>query len=223
MRNRIRTIGTVSIKNINHDKLSMFEFSDSIHSICLDPRFDTSRAFCVGVGESKCIINRKGWFGNTSTIVHQGEGVVSTISWRENLLAWCTEKSVKIYDTEKEVRISSLDRPKSACYMNWESSKYLLVGWSDTIKIIQISQRRLSSGHSQLYAEIVRMFRTPYDIYGLAPWGKKSIAVLAMGRDDEDEEEEEEDRVELSELHIISRDSGEEMSSDLLELRGFEQ
>ena len=137
-----------------------------------------------------------------------------------------TEKSVKIYDTEKEVRVSSLNRPKSeTCYIKWESSKHLLVGWSDTIKLIQISQRRSQSGHSFLCAEIVRIFRTPYHIYGLAPWGKKSIAVLAMGRDDDDDDDdddEEEDSVELSELHIISRDSGEEVSSDLLELRGFE-
>ena len=82
--------GTVSIKNLTHDKndLSIFEFSDPIHSLCLDPRYDTSKAFCVGVGE-KLIINRKGWLGNTSTIVHQGEGVVSTVTWRQNLLAWC--------------------------------------------------------------------------------------------------------------------------------------
>ena len=114
-----------------------------------------------------------------------------------------------------------MNRPKSeTCYIKWESSKHLLVGWSDTIKLIQISLRRLQSGHTYLYAEIVRMFKTPYHIYGLAPWGKKSIAVLAMGRDDDDDEEE--DSVELSELHIISRDSGEEVSSDLLELRGFE-
>ena len=128
---------------------------------------------------------------------------------------------MKIYDTEKEVRVSSFNRPKSeTCSIKWESSKHLLVGWSDTIKLIQISLRRLQSGHTHLYAEIVRMFKTPYHIYGLAPWGKKSIAVLAMGRDDDDDEEE--DSVELSELHIISRDSGEEVSSDLLELRGFE-
>ena len=132
---------------------------------------------------------------------------------------------MKIYDTEKEVRVSSLNRPKSeTCYIKWESSKHLLVGWSDTIKLIQISQRRSQSGHSFLCAEIVRMFRTPYHIYGLAPWVKKSIAVLAMGRDDDDDDDDdaEEDSVELSELHIISRDSGEEVSSDLLELRGFE-
>jgi len=213
----------------------MFEFSDPIRSICLDPRYETTKAFCVGVGKSKCIINRKGWFGNTSTIVHQGEGLVSKIAWNvDNLLAWSTERSVKIYDTEKEVRISSLDRPKTEtspqCYVVWESANHLLVGWSDTIKIIRISRRRLASGKSESYAEIVGMFRTPYYICGVAPWGKKSMAVLAMSRDDDDDENEEEeeeeddddDGVDLPELHIISRDSGEELSSDLLELRGFE-
>lgn len=55
---------------------------------------------------------------------------------------------VKIYDCEKEQRITYIDRPKGSprpdlyrCQLCWESDNRLLIGWADSIKIGEIRER----------------------------------------------------------------------------------
>jgi len=98
---------------------------------------------------------------------------------------------------------------------------------------------------ARLFAEIVRVFRVDYIVCGISSWDETSLAVLAYipsetefadvgeaqadggstTRDSEsgaDDEEEEDSGPYRPEIHIISRDSGDDISCDALPIRGFE-
>ncbi len=51
------------------------------------------------------ILNEKGIFGrNKTSILHEGEGLIRTIKWFGNFVAWSNIKGVKIYSmNEKKV------------------------------------------------------------------------------------------------------------------------
>ena len=153
--------GTVSIKNLTHDKndLSIFEFSDPIHSLCLDPRYDTSKHF-VGVGESKCIINEKGglvtrprlsikvrvWSrpSHGGRIFWRGVRYYLSILFHWLSITWLKKIRVprsRWKSTTRKRKYESriwIDRNRWRVTLMgiFETS---LVGWSDTIKLIHFS------------------------------------------------------------------------------------
>eukprot|EP00939_MAST-03C_sp_MAST-3C-sp1_P002393 g2393.t1 len=212
----------------------IIDYRCPLMAICLDPLYAKSLSFCVGGKSGKCIINRKGWFGHTNTVVHEGEGPITAIAWSGECLAWKNDIGVKIYDVSKEMRISYVesrvdradDTDVRVCLV-WETPSRLLIGWADSIQIVEIVQRRAPSGKCRSLAEIVGVFKTPYYVCGLSPWGADALVVLAVtprgvfsSSSDEEEEQDDEEEDVRPELHVISRKTGEEHISDVLALRG---
>eukprot|EP00941_MAST-03F_sp_MAST-3F-sp1_P005806 g5806.t1 len=235
--------GTVGIKQLSWNggelvagDLTSFNYYRPLEALQLDPQFSRSSAFCFGGVAGKCIINRKGWFSSQDVIVHEGEGPVSNIAWRGSLIAWANDLGVKIYDVAKELRISYVEKPEGSencrCYFLWETETRLLIGWADYIKVVEVLER-VVNGKVKIFAEIVALFQTPYLICGVSSWGTDCLAVLACLPESQSSDSNEEDsddgehddeysEVDRPELHIISRRTGEDKSSDALELRGFE-
>ena len=244
--------GTVCVKRLSvslseegavrveeREEALIFDYENPLKALCLDPAYERSQSFCVGGTSKRCIVNRKGWFGNTNTVISEGEGVVTAVSWGGNYVAWKNELGVKIYDPTKEARVAHVPldpnscrgRSDLSCHLTWEGDARLLIGWADSIRIVEIRRRRLPSGKIQSIAEIVGLFRTPYFVCGVVVCGPDALAILSLtprglfsdeeeDGEEEEEEEEEEGGAICPELHVISRGTGEELSSDALAMRG---
>ena len=86
-----------------------------------------------------------GWFSSKETVLHGGEGPVTSIQWRGQLIAWANDNGVKIYDTQLNQRITYIERPKGSprpdlyyCCLCWKNDNVLLVGWADSVKIAHV-------------------------------------------------------------------------------------
>eukprot|EP00752_Nemacystus_decipiens_P006159 g5557.t1 len=124
-------------------------------AVKLDPLYARrkDKTFVAGGAAGKLLLNKKGWLGHDEIVLHKGEGPVSAIAWRGPLVAWASDGGLKIMDVDKGKggeRISYIDKPRSLvdfkehecrCHMLWETPTRLLVGWGDTVMILQILVR----------------------------------------------------------------------------------
>lgn len=95
-----------------------------------------------------CALHAKlfpGWFRSKDTTIHQGEGPIHAIKWRGQFIAFATDTGVKIYDCTTNQRITYTLRPKGSpraelyrCNLCWENDVTLIIGWADSVKIMQI-------------------------------------------------------------------------------------
>ena len=60
--------------------------------MALDPYYSTSSSKQIVFGTEKLVLCEKGWLrGKKQSILHQGEGLVRKISWRNCLIAWAND------------------------------------------------------------------------------------------------------------------------------------
>lgn len=212
----------------------------------------TSRAFVCGGMAGALIHREKGWLGHKETVIHAGEGPIWSCRWRGNLIAWANDRGVRIYDTNTKQKITYIAGPTGKshsdiyrCNLFWQDDRTLIVAWADEIKFVSVKERESRGGTvtagnlglpqaAQLYAEITKVFRLDCAISGIAPYGS-DILVLAYltESDDSDDESDSGDgesfrnhrrkRGQPPELRILDPKMGEEKSSDVLSLAGFER
>ena len=179
--------GTVCVRNVATSEQVSFSYSRALAAIALDPGYAKKRdkIFACGGVAGQFILNRKGWFTHANTTVHEGEGAVTAISWQPTggLIAWANAEGVKIYDVDREMRISYIERPRdlpdgieSRCSLAWEDSDaladQLIIGWGRHIKIIRI-MRRASAATSAAGAMGLSL-GLPASLGALAPSSAKS-------------------------------------------------
>jgi hypothetical protein len=126
-------------------------------SVTLDPLHSTKRerVFASGSVDGRLRVNRRGWFTSNDTVLHEGEGPVHIVRWTGSLVAWANDYGVKLYDYDRNQRISYIERPRPRmektrvfdprqceCCLYWEvPEKKLLVGWGDCWMVVQITER----------------------------------------------------------------------------------
>ena len=132
-------------------------------SATLDPLHSTKRerVFVSGSVDGRLRVNRRGWFTSNDTILHEGEGPVHSVRWTGSLVAWANDYGVKLYDYDRNQRISYIERPRPRmpstkvfdarnceCCLYWEiPEKKLLVGWGDCWMVVQITEKTVTGGN----------------------------------------------------------------------------
>lgn len=107
-------LGKVCINSLyGTDPPIEYEFHRPIMSVALDPHYakKQSKPFVIGGKSGNLILNSKGWFGRKDVIIHSGEGCIFSVKWNGSLIAWANELGVKIYDCDRQKRISFIPRP----------------------------------------------------------------------------------------------------------------
>jgi hypothetical protein len=217
-----------------------FDFRRPMRTFSFEPSFSkrSTRAFVCGGLAGNLEMHEKGWLGHKETTIHSGEGPIWTTAWRSNLIAWANDLGVKIYDTNSQQRISYIDREADSpradlfkCTLRWSDDSNLLIAWADHIKLVNMRPRVTANANALPYqVEITAIFQVDCMISGLAPYPSPpgSFLVLAYLPPDtftneatSDPAEQRRKAANPPELRIISH-SGEELSSDVLQLNGYE-
>jgi hypothetical protein len=84
-----------------------------------------------------------------TSILHEGEGLIRSIKWCNDLIAWSNEKGVKIYSIAEKRIITFITKDHDAslrdelyrCCMLWTDEETLILGWGDRFKICKVVRR----------------------------------------------------------------------------------
>lgn len=93
----------------------------------------------------------RGFMGRRKTsIISEGDGLIRSIKWCQDLIAWSDHKGVKIYSiTEKRV-ITFVTKDHDStflrdelfrCCLLWTDADTLIIGWTDRFKICKVVRR----------------------------------------------------------------------------------
>uniref|UniRef100_A0A4W5R5Z3 Vacuolar protein sorting-associated protein 41 homolog n=1 Tax=Hucho hucho TaxID=62062 RepID=A0A4W5R5Z3_9TELE len=180
----------------------------------------------------KLLLYEKNWLNRwkTSTL-HEGEGTITNVQWRANLIAWANNMGVKIYDISTKQRITNVLRDNVSlrpdmypCSLCWKDNSTLIIGWGSSIKICVVKER----GHAELrdlpsrYVEIVSAFETEFFISGLAPLADQLVTLYFVKENSDHMEEEFRARPCLDIIQPLP-EGYEEISSDALTVRNFQE
>uniref|UniRef100_A0A8C8G3E8 Vacuolar protein sorting-associated protein 41 homolog n=1 Tax=Oncorhynchus tshawytscha TaxID=74940 RepID=A0A8C8G3E8_ONCTS len=178
------------------------------------------------------LLYEKNWLNRwkTSTL-HEGEGTITNVQWRANLIAWANNMGVKIYDISTKQRITNVLRDNVSlrpdmypCSLCWKDNSTLIIGWGSSIKICVVKER----GHTELrdlpsrYVEIVSAFETEFFISGLAPLADQLVTLYFVKENSDHMEEEFRARPCLDIIQPLP-EGYEEISSDALTVRNFQE
>lgn len=244
--------GLISINSLTSAEHYAFDFKRPMRSISLEPNFGrrATRAFVCGGMAGALIHREKGWLGHKETVLHGGEGPIWSCRWKGDLIAWANDKGVRIYDNNTRQKITFINAPQGQargdlyrCNLIWQDERTLTIAWADQIKLAKIKEKEAKAGgivnvgansHPQLQVEITKIFQLDCAISGLAPYGDDLLVLAYLtesedGSDEDDDSDPESSRAfrrkagQRPELRIINPITGEEKSSDVLSLSGFER
>uniref|UniRef100_V5ELZ1 Vps41 beta-propeller domain-containing protein n=1 Tax=Kalmanozyma brasiliensis (strain GHG001) TaxID=1365824 RepID=V5ELZ1_KALBG len=142
--------GLVSISALATAEQYVFDFKRPMRCISLEPNFGrkSSRAFVCGGMAGSLTHREKNWFGHKESVLHSGEGPIWTTRWRGNMIAWASDKGIRVYDTDAKQRISFISAPSKdvrgdlhRCTLYWQDDRTLLIAWADHIKVAKIKQK----------------------------------------------------------------------------------
>lgn len=155
--------GLVSISALATAEQYVFDFKRPMRCISLEPHFGrkSSRAFVCGGMAGSLTHREKGWLGHKETVLHSGEGPIWTARWRGNMIAWASDKGVRVYDTDAKQRISFISAPSKdvrgdlhRCTLYWQDDRTLLIAWADHIKVAKIKEKQSGSANASSRASI---------------------------------------------------------------------
>uniref|UniRef100_S4RIT6 Vacuolar protein sorting-associated protein 41 homolog n=1 Tax=Petromyzon marinus TaxID=7757 RepID=S4RIT6_PETMA len=203
-------------------------FDSPIKAVALHPEFGKIQSRQYITGSDKLYLCERGWLGKQKlTVLHQGEGIITTIKWRANLIAWANSKGVKMYDMNLKQRITTVSRDNTSlrpeiypCSLCWKDDLTLFIGWADTVKICVVKERVATENRDlpRRYVEIVSAFQVDFFVSGIAPLGNQ-LVVLSYMLDESTK------NAYRPQLRILQHqeDSYEETSCDALSIRGYHQ
>lgn len=82
-------------------------------------------------------------------MLSEAEGLVSSIAWTNQFVAWASDIGVRVYDLNEKCSLGLIkwEEPKDRqltdfrCNLKWSNSMTLLIGWVDIIRICVIRRR----------------------------------------------------------------------------------
>ncbi|KAJ3615411.1 hypothetical protein NHX12_016776, partial [Muraenolepis orangiensis] len=180
-------------------------FDCPIKVVALHPQFSRSNYKQFVTGGNKLLLYERNWLNRWKTsVLHEGEGTISNVQWRANLIAWANNLGVKIYDIGTKQRITNVLRDDASlrpdmypCSLCWKDNQTL---------IICVVKERNSTELRDLpsrYVEIVSAFETEFFISGLAPLADQLVTLYFVKENPK---------------HL----SCDEISSDALSVRNFQ-
>lgn len=205
-------------------------FDCPIKVVALHPQFSKSNSKQFVTGGNKLLMYERNWLNRWKTsVLHEGEGMITNVKWRANLIAWANNVGVKIYDITSKQRITNVLRDNTSlrpemyhCSLCWKDNTTLIIGWGTSVKICVVKERDPAEMRDlpSRYVEIVSAFETEFFISGLAPLADQLVTLFYVKENLENMEEE---LLSRPRLDIIqpSSESCEEISSDALTVRNF--
>uniref|UniRef100_H2M7Z1 Vacuolar protein sorting-associated protein 41 homolog n=1 Tax=Oryzias latipes TaxID=8090 RepID=H2M7Z1_ORYLA len=168
------------------------------------------------------LLYERNWLNRWKTVVlHEGEGTITNIQWRANLIAWANNVGVKIYDISTKQRITNVLRDNVSlrpdmypCSLCWKDNTTLIVGWGTSIKV-RISSLPFFPQYG------LSAFETEFFISGLAPLVDQLVVLSFVKENTEQMDEEVRARPRLDIIQPVP-ENYEEISSDALTVRNFE-
>uniref|UniRef100_A0A4W6CQ03 Vacuolar protein sorting-associated protein 41 homolog n=1 Tax=Lates calcarifer TaxID=8187 RepID=A0A4W6CQ03_LATCA len=205
-------------------------FDCPIKVVALHPQFTKSNYKQFVTGGNKLLLYEKNWLNRWKTsVLHEGEGSITNVQWRANLIAWANNVGVKIYDISTKQRITNVLRDNVSlrpdmypCSLCWKDNTTLIVGWGTSIKICVVKERNPTEMRDlpSRYVEIVSAFETEFFISGLAPLADQLVALYFVKENPDHMDEEFCARPRLDIIQPLP-ESCEEISSDALTVRNF--
>ncbi|XP_029445383.1 vacuolar protein sorting-associated protein 41 homolog isoform X1 [Rhinatrema bivittatum] len=207
-------------------------FDCPIKIVAVHPQFGKSSCKQFVTGGNKLLLYERTWLNRWKTFVlHEGEGNITNIKWRGNLIAWANNMGVKILDMVTKQRITNVPRDDTSlrpdmypCSLCWKDNLTLIIGWGNSVKICSVKERHASEIRDlpSRYVEIVSQFDEEFYISGLAPLCDQLVILFYVK-----EVSEKAGKVYCARprLDIIQPlpESYEEISSDALTVRGFQE
>uniref|UniRef100_A0A665WJ15 Vacuolar protein sorting-associated protein 41 homolog n=1 Tax=Echeneis naucrates TaxID=173247 RepID=A0A665WJ15_ECHNA len=206
-------------------------FDCPIKVVALHPQFTRSNYKQFVTGGNKLLLYEKNWLNRWKmSVLHEGEGSITNIKWRANLIAWANNVGVKIYDFSTKQRITNVLRDNVTlrpdmypCSLCWKDNTTLIVGWGTSIKICVVKERNPTEMRDlpSRYVEIVSAFDTEFFISGLAPLADQLVTLFFVKENSEHMDEEFRARPRLDIIQPLP-EGCEEISSDALTVRNFQ-
>uniref|UniRef100_A0A668V6M5 Vacuolar protein sorting-associated protein 41 homolog n=1 Tax=Oreochromis aureus TaxID=47969 RepID=A0A668V6M5_OREAU len=206
-------------------------FDCPIKVVALHPQFTRSNYKQFVTGGNKLLLYERNWLNRWKTsVLHEGEGTITNIKWRANLIAWANNVGVKIYDISTKQRITNVLRDNVSlrpdmypCSLCWKDNTTLIVGWGSSIKICAVKERNPTEMRDlpSRYVEIVSAFETEFFICGLAPLADQLVTLFFVKENSDQMDEELCARPRLDIIQPLP-ESCEEISSDALTVRNFQ-
>ncbi|KAH8421247.1 hypothetical protein KR009_006604, partial [Drosophila setifemur] len=207
-------------------------FGKCIKAVSLDP--DTKsrvRRFIVG-DENLILYERNLLMKLKPTELCTVEGKVLSICWQGNFVAWASHLGVRVYDLNEKCSLGLMkwEVPSQTrlenfrCHLRWSSEHTLLIGWVDTIRICVIRKRNaIEASTSNMPGNVVdpiSTFQTSFYVCGLATLTTNQLVVLGYRK-----KRSETFKALRPVLCVIEykMNSSEEICTDSLTLRGFEE
>ncbi|CAG0885065.1 unnamed protein product [Darwinula stevensoni] len=107
--------GKVAIHCLYSEESSMvLNLDRPVKSIAIDPLYfkgGSHRKFLTG--DERLILHEKTFLKQKQTILHGGEGVIRTIRWRGQFVAWSTDAGVRVFDMNERRTISLIKKDHS--------------------------------------------------------------------------------------------------------------
>uniref|UniRef100_A0A8C1XK74 Vacuolar protein sorting-associated protein 41 homolog n=1 Tax=Cyprinus carpio TaxID=7962 RepID=A0A8C1XK74_CYPCA len=180
----------------------------------------------------KLLLYERNWLNRWKTsVLHEGEGNITNVKWRANLIAWANNVGVKIYDISSKQRITNVLRDNTnlrpdmyPCSLCWKDNTTLIIGWGSSVKICVVKERDPTEMRDlpSRYVEIVSAFETEFFISGLAPLADQLVTLYYVKDSSEHMEEEFRTRPRLDIIQSLP-EGCEEISSDALTVRNFQE
>ncbi|KAM4688354.1 vacuolar protein sorting-associated protein 41 homolog [Discoglossus pictus] len=207
-------------------------FDCPIKIVAVHPHFGKSNCKQFVTGGNKLLLYERSWLNRwKTTILHEGEGNITNIKWRGNLIAWANNMGVKIFDIMTRQRITNVPRDDVSlrpdmypCSLFWKDSLTLVIGWGKSVKICSVKERHASELRDlpSRYVEIATQFETEFFISGIAPLCDQFVMLFFVKETSDKAKKEFCARPRLDIIQPLP-DSCEEVSSDAITVRGFQE
>ncbi|XP_072108209.1 vacuolar protein sorting-associated protein 41 homolog isoform X1 [Mobula birostris] len=207
-------------------------FDCPIKIVALHPQFSRSSSKQFITGSNKLLLYERNWLNRWKmTVLHEGEGTITNVKWRGSLIAWSNSAGVKIYDASSKQRITNIARDNTdfrpdmyLCSLCWKDNLTLIIGWATSVKVCVVKERDPTDLRDlpNRYVEIVSAFESEFYISGLAPLGERLVLLMYVKEPLEQKDNEHCARPRLDIIHHLP-DTYEEISSDALSVRGFQE
>lgn len=140
----VRHTGTNQLHSDQSDTLETHPFNQPLEIIQIDPAFGkkSEKIFVTGGPQGQLILSKKSWLSQKDLVLHEGEGKITAISWKESYLAWSNDRGVKIIDIETDEKITFVERPPSeepGCQLIWESTSSLIIVYDRTVQLVNFT------------------------------------------------------------------------------------
>ncbi|XP_015836358.1 vacuolar protein sorting-associated protein 41 homolog isoform X2 [Tribolium castaneum] len=204
-----------------------------VKTVALDPLYyknGANRRFITG--DDKLTLYERTFLGSLKpTVLCESEGLVRSLCWGENFIAWSSNIGVRVYDITARCSLGLIkweEHPgisidKFRCNLRWADSRTLLIGWVDTVRVCVIRKRSnfemANRDLPEFLVDPVSTFQTEFYICGIAPLDHQ---LVLLGFPKELDENQKSLRPQLYIVEYRDNDYSD-VCTDSLSLRGYEE